>query len=262
MLSNIIKHTAEGLLRVRHEMGDVRFGIEVGSLSTFFSAERPALGAVTHLHSFLDGAEASATSRLIVNEVQMADAHLKIEELEHANKRTLRVTALQDSQLMDAVIRFVFPLAKVERVAMNDKTIPWARRNFYHQYENGQATIHLKDGRKWRFTVTVEGDGLPRGMHQMTYLRDEPNDWVLHARVRANEPDFFSLRGCMRWYNKPLPGWVQTLWNKLPALANATLHIRERISQRIPLQTNGAVLLKKGQSILFTAHWVDITEEH
>lgn len=252
MLSNCLNSAGTGIQRMLPSLGQCQLGLEVGSLSTFFSMEHPELGQVS---ATLTGYEEDENARVVRWDVRMPDAHLLIEEREHEGCRKLAITALEESRLMDAVLRFVLPLQFVRAVWLNEEPIAWAKRNFYHQRENAIARVELTDGTRWTFEVNVAGEGLPLGLKQLTYLRDEPTQWILHARVRANEPQHYSLRGCTRLYNKPLPGWVQRIWAALPWLAKGTLYIRERVSQRIPFQTNGAVTLAKGQSFEFSVKW-------
>ncbi len=179
----------------------------------------------------------------------MADAHLLIVEEERGDYRTLSVTALADSLLMDAVLRFEIPLDGVAQVSLGDEVIPWARANHYHQRPACRATVSLKDGSYW--SATPCNAVLPVGMSLLTYVRDEPDRWILHARARAERPDVYSLRGCSRWYNRPFPAWCQRVLAKAPRLASRLLYLRERVSQRIPFQANGAVLLKAGETLSF-----------
>jgi hypothetical protein len=98
---------------------------------------------------------------------------------------------------------------------------------------------------------------LPQGFSPVVYLRDEPNDWILHFRALALAPSQFMLKGCSRWYNRPLPPGLQRLifW-AFPDLRRKLLYVRERFSQRIPLQVNGASLIESEGVMQMTVRWV------
>lgn len=247
LLSTAHPSIGPGLLRTAQSLGHAELGVEVGSLSTFFSMQHPRLGALEVLR-LVD--EHQPERRRLLREVRMADAHLLIEETEQADYRTLTVTALDDSLLMDAVLRFEIPLEQVAQASLGNEVIAWARANHYHQRPACRATVRLKDGTYW--SATPCNAVLPVGMSLLTYLRDEPDRWILHVRARAERPDVYSLRGCTRWYNKPLPAWCQRVLSKAPRLASRLLYLRERVSQRIPFQANGAVRLKAGEALSFS----------
>lgn len=251
MLSTLSRNAKNGLRRFSSEFKGM-LDLEVGSLATFFSGDHPARGAVSvprELVAEKDG------RRELSYEVIYPDGRLRITETETGSRRVLRIEALDDSLVMDAVIRFVLPLNVVNAVALNETVIPWRRQNRYHQVERAIARIDFNDGSALQLRPFTESEGLPPGLFLMTYLRDEPEAWILHIRVRANKPTHFSTRGCVRWYNKPFPGWAQAVFRKIPGFYAATLLIRERVSQRIPCQTNGAVLLKRGAAFEFGVTW-------
>lgn len=254
MLSKLTENKQGGIDRISttHPWS---FDIEVGSLATFFSADKPTRGAVTVSQVAVTS---TADARVLTYAVRYPDASLRITEREQANARTLKIEALEDSLLMDAVIRFVLPLSEVNTVALNENIIEWKRQNKYHQVEGATAQVRLKDGRILRLRPHCERQGLPAGLAPMTYLRDEPEAWILHVRLRANQPTHFSTRGCVKGYNKPFPQWAQALFKAIPGFHRATFLIRERLSQRIPFQTNGAVQLKKGEAIEFGVTWETI----
>lgn len=251
MLSSLSRNARDGVSRVSAKFQGM-FDLEVGSLATFFSGDYPGRGAVSVPRELVAEADGQ---RVLAYDVTYPDGLLRLTETETNNQRVLRIEALADSLVMDAVIRFVLPLKVVESVALNNTVIPWRRQNKYHQVERAVADIEFKDGTALRLRPFAGAAGLPEGLFLMTYLRDEPNAWILHIRVRANKPTHFSTRGCVSWYNRPFPGWAQAVFRSIPGFHAATLLIRERLSQRIPFQTNGAVLLKKGEAFEFGVTW-------
>lgn len=225
-----------------------KLGVEVGTLSTFYSMENPALGNV------------ALPARVLIQEAEgglsldasvcLPDATLRVTEHQlQDGGRSLRVEALEDSFLMDAVLRFRIPLDLVRKVYLGEREIPWRRANKYHQEAGVSALIEQTDGGACLLEPVLRQ--APEGMTLFTYLRDEPEGWVLHVRLRAERPDAYSVRGCHRFYNKPFPAWLQAVFARTPALLSRTLYLRERVSQRIPFQTNGAVFLPRGSVLDF-----------
>ena len=226
----------------------LELGVEVGSLSTFFSRQNPALGkgVQSHRKEWVNEQGGPCFSTC----VRMPDANIRIEELRTPLQRTLTVEALEDSWLMDAVLRYEIPLSLNPEVMLNERIIEWKRANKYHQVPSCEAFVRLKGSVSYKFSpLNYHG---PEGLEFLTYLRDEPDRWILHFRARAGRPQKMSMRGCFRWFNKPFPLWVQALVSVWPAIGHKTLYLREKYTQRIPFQTNGAVRLKKGEKISFS----------
>ncbi len=251
MLSKLTAVGSEGLIRNSDALRGA-MDLEVGSLATFFSGAHPSRGRVRASAASIGEAQGA---REMSYEVQYPDAHLRITERETVEGRTMTVTALADSLIMDAVLRFVFPLEAVDSVALNGNVIPWQRQNKYHQVVGATAQVKYASGATVTFTPHLGSGGLPSGLELMTYLRDEPDAWILHIRVRATGPSHYSARGCSRWYNKPFPDAVQRILKRIPGFYKSTFLIRERVSQRIPFQTNGAVLLREGEHFEFRVSW-------
>jgi hypothetical protein len=224
-----------------------RLGVEVGSLSTFYSMEAPALGKAELPVRVT--ATPVADSLNLSALVTLPDATLLVTEHQSPMGRRLQVTALQDSLLMDAVLRYRIPLALAHKVYLGNHELPWRRANKYHQAEGRYALIEGPDGVTRQLTPFL--GQAPKGMALFTYLRDEPEGWVLHIRLRAECPDRYSVRGCHRLYNRPFPAWAQSCLSRIPGFLARTLYLRERVSQRIPFQTNGAILLPRGAALDF-----------
>lgn len=226
-------------------------GVEVGSLSSFYSMEDPSLGKVK-LPVPLSVRTSARTLRLAA-QVSLPDATLLVVETQSDCGRRLRVHTLEDSLLMDAVLRFRIPLELAHKVYLDDRELPWLRSNRYHQIAGARARIERAGGETLLLTPILHR--APAGMTLFTYLRDEPQGWVLHVRLRAERPDRYSVRGCHRLYNRPFPAWAQFVLSRIPGFLTRTLYLRERVSQRIPFQTNGAVRMPRGSILDFEVVW-------
>jgi hypothetical protein len=233
----------------------VACGVEIGTLDTFFSFENSKLGNAQLDHeTFEKNGDGGWRYK---SHIKFVDAHLKVSEEgcadQSSGSRTLNVEALENSRLMDAVLRFVIAKDQVQSAFIGDREIIHQRRNHYYQYPLDQVTINLKNGAVLTFHPVPSV--LPRGFENVVYLRDEPEKWILHIRALAMAPSYYVLKGCTRWYNRPFPAVVQHILLRFPWLSTRLLYVRERISQRIPIQVNGAVDLPKGCRIQLAVHW-------
>lgn len=249
-------------LGLRHLGQAIDFGVEIGSLSTFFSFENNELGeARIEAEVFECGV---ADDWLYQSEIHFSDAHIKVSEEGRANqlegRRILRVEALDDSRLMDVVLRFVIDKGSVKSAFIGSREILHKRRNRYHQYLSDKVGIYLKNGTVITFNPVISV--LPEGFEHVVYLRDEPEKWILHIRALALAPSHYVLKGCTRWYNKPFPLSIQRIILGSKWIRSRLLYVRERISQRIPIQVNGAADLPKGGVIQLGVHWSSRHEAH
>ena len=230
-------------------------GLEIGTLSTFCSFENNKLGnALVEQEAF---GRSDSGDWHFSSQVKFSDAHLKVTEVCHVDRtcgrRNLEVEALADSRLMDVVLRFVIAKDRVRSAFIGNREITHRRRNRYHQYDFDQVILNLVNGT--RLTFHPVGAALPAGFEHVVYLRDEPGRWILHVRALALAPSHYVLKGCSRWYNRPFPLMIQSMVLGSTWLRSRLLYVRERISQRIPIQVNGAADLAKGRVIQLAVHW-------
>lgn len=233
----------------------IDFGIEIGTLETFFSFENYQLGtAQVKLENF--EAREKGNWRY-ESEIQFSDACLKVSEEGQADqrcgRRVLKVEAMENSRLMDTVIRFILDKDQVKSAFIGPHEIIHQRLNRYHQYPLDQITLHLKNSLVLSFQPIPSV--LPPGFKHVVYLRDEPDKWILHIRALALDPSHYVLKGCTRWYNRPFPLIVQRIVLGSTWLRTRLLYVRERVSQRIPVQVNGAADLPKGSIIQLAVQW-------
>ncbi len=229
-------------------------GVEVGSLSTFYSMDRPGLGEILSL-AVTDSKEDGED--YIHAQVRLKDAYFNVFEgfsiHQATGSRRLRVQVTQPSYLMDSVIRFVFPLLRVKSVSIGGRVIPWQKRNHYHQYLAEDSLVCLTNGS--RIIFRPKAVRTPKGMALFVYFRDEPDAWVFHIRMLAIQPTNTVVRGCNSWFNAPFSPFFQKIARAIPGFLDRTLYVRERVSQRIPFQTNGGILMLPKQWLEFSVEW-------
>jgi hypothetical protein len=233
----------------------IDFGIEIGALDTFFSFENQRLGKAELRQ---DAFKAHNNGNwFYTSRIRFSDALLMVSEEgqvdQTCGQRVLKVEAMENSRLMDAVVRFVLDKDQVKSAFIGAQEIIHQRKNRYHQYPLDLVTLHLKNGLVMSFQPIPSV--LPPGFKHVVYLRDEPDKWILHIRALALNPSHYVLKGCTRWYNRPFPLIVQRIVLSSTWLRSRLLYVRERVSQRIPVQVNGAANLPKGGIIQLAVHW-------
>lgn len=222
----------------------IQTGVETGFIDTFFSSANPALGKIIYNKNESDEA--------IIYNFGEDDYDITATDRIKASSRELTYVFNKDVHLMDMVQRFILKKEDVKYIIIGDKKIYHARRNFYHQFMKQSVQFHLKDGEVLIFTPTIHCD--QKSFSPLIYVRDEPDSWIFHVRLLCTDPDFYSIKGCSSLYHGAFPSYIQNLCSFLGIL-KPTLYIRERISQRIPFQTNGASKIPKGTKISLQCNW-------
>lgn len=219
--------------------------VEIGFIDTFYSSRQPDLGNIIVRDSRLDG-------NVFRAQVAYCDQIFSLANQLNERSVALNLTPVTDLWLMDAVLRFVFSSADIAAVVIGDRRLTHMRKNRYHQYDMQAVRLVTTDGRE----ITLHGTtgSLPRGFKPVVYARDEHGKWIIHFRVIAAEPERVIVKGCHRLYNKAFPKWIQNLcqWT---GLSSRLLYLRERYSQRIPFQSNGAATVSLGQDIRISCSW-------
>jgi hypothetical protein len=223
---------------------NIEAGVEIGYIDTFFSSRDPSLGNVVTRKSIEGNSYKYSFGK--------TNFDIHVEDLLESSCRELSLNFTDDVELMDIVQRFVLNKDDVDYISIGDKQIYHKRHNFYHQFPAENVTIHFKDGHSFEFIPKIECS--VEGMEPLVYVRDEPNKWIFHIRLLSTTPSKYITKGCMRFFNRPFPSWIQNVFSFF-GLQKPTLYLRERVSQRIPFQTNGSSLIKKGTTISISSTW-------
>lgn len=218
--------------------------VEVGFIDTFFSSRNPELGDVVYRKSVNESHDVFLFGRYSYS-VLATDHYTR-------NNRLLMLEFQEDSLLMDIVQRFVIRKDSVDYININNKHHFHKRKNIYYQYDACDVEIKSKDGCRYLFKPSYDCE--ISGFRPVVYVRDEPDQWIFHVRLLSTKPDVFLFKGCSTYYNKPFPLLVQNVFSFL-GLMHPLLYVRERYSQRIPFQANGASVIKKGSKIVIKTSW-------
>lgn len=232
-----------------------QLGVEIGALESFFSFEKQTLGAAKQTNTAFEVLDSSWSFDA---DIDFEKANVHVSERGNVDgrsgQRVLMIKALRHSSLMDSVLRFIIPKEQIKEARIGNTVIRHKRRNRYHQFPADSVQLTLWNGSVLRFTP--DEMCLPKGFTPVVYLRDEPDDWILHFRALALHPSEYLLKGCTRWYNRPFPQVLQRLvFFAFPNLRQTLLFVRERVSQRIPIQVNGASPINTDEILLLGVRW-------
>ncbi len=161
----------------------------------------------------------------------------------------LRIQALDEILLQDAVIRLVFDKAAIKYGRIADKTVHHTNSDKYRLYPTNKVTLIGKDG--VTIYVTLDhADGAGRFDPYM-YLRDRGDHWIIHARMLPSAPvDQVWLRWANRFFTLSAPGWFSALLWRMPVFKKLLWRLRERMGRHCPeIQAVPLNRLKAGQSL-------------
>jgi len=242
-------------LGIQTERGSIEVGIEFGTVSTFFSSLHPEH---CRIESFEECHQERSLDRMARTlRVGMPGVRCEIAEdvrLEaNSLRRHLEFRMIEDSWLTDLVSRYAARDGGRRAARIGHEDVRHENRNRYVHRDVPQATIPF--GLSGTLSVEREqGLATPERFHRWLYVRDEPsangsNRWVLHHRVLVAEPEELVLRGCSRWFNRPLPPVLNCL---VPRAVRRSLYmVRETRWPKAPLMTVGAARLAAGSVVVF-----------
>ncbi len=130
-------------------------------------------------------------------------------------RRDCTLTCLEDTTLMDFVVRFRFLAADFPHGYIAGRVLPFVNRNVYHQYPVDEAAV---GNDTCSIRVQVVGKTIPVGLAGHVYLRDSGEAWVLHVRMLPATWSKEVIKLCSRWFGtRPLPQWASGPLLRIPA---------------------------------------------
>lgn len=193
------------------------WGIETADSSAFFSLE-PEVGYRYSVNS--SNIQTSENSNSYDMKVNMPDGmwHLSGSDILDDNQiiRTCSLTCMEDTKLMDFVVRYRFRKSVFDYSIINGQQIYHNGDNIYHQYK----TNHMKlIGPEFNVEIKVLDSVSPTELEPQMYVRDHPDEWTVHARMFPINWDKEIIKLCNSWAGtRPLPGQLTKLLLKSDSL--------------------------------------------
>lgn len=204
------------------------WGVEYADSSAFFSLE----DGFGYRYEVLEKRETvSLPSRELREVVRMREGLVCLELSEslegpRAYRRTCTLTCLEDTTLMDFVLRYRFLASDFPTGYVAGRALPFAGSGIYHQHPVSSAAVGNA-----RYSIRVEAVGslAPPSMKGCVYLRDGEDAWVLHLRMVPVRWEKEVLKLCSRWFGtRPLPQWVSKPLLRVPRVRRALWYRGER----------------------------------
>lgn len=184
------------------------WGVETADSSAFFSLEK----GVGWRHQRIEedyrwdekSYHASVTTRMKEGFWRL-DVNDRIEE-DGLLERRCEIECLEASVFMDFVMRFRFRKAFFEYVEIAGNRYFHNNTNVYYQFPTDR--IHLK-GHGFEVNIGIKDSLVPEQMAPCMYVRDQKEEWVVHARMLPLVPCKNIIKLCNRWTGtRPLYQWL------------------------------------------------------
>ncbi|MBI3774795.1 MAG: hypothetical protein HY273_04450 [Gammaproteobacteria bacterium] len=204
------------------------WGIETADTRGFFSLEKPIgyrhVREVEHFHADAHRSQTETT-------VRMPEGYwaLRLDD-RIENARTLRrrasLTSLDDTVLMDFVMRFRFRKEFFPSAEIAGQTLRHRASDVYHQYPVRTARLNGTDFSVYIEVEEANNDGV---LEPNLYVRDHANEWVVHARMVPRKIHKEVIKICNGWAGtRALPSWANSAVLAMPGVRSLLWYRNER----------------------------------
>ena len=203
------------------------WGFETADSSAFFSLE----DGFGYRYQVCDSRQEVGPKRLMnIKQVKMAEGKWVLKTLDTLRagsiNRRYEMKLLEESILMDFVVRFRIRKNHVRRALIDGNIIEHVNSNIYHQYPVSEVIL---EGHKYNFVFKIIEAVVPEGMSPLMYVRDSGDEWVVHARMLPHRTDKRVIKLCNEFFKtRPLPQFVTRLLLKSPKVAEILYYRGER----------------------------------
>jgi hypothetical protein len=183
------------------------WGVECADRSTFFSLER----GVGYRYDVLEQEQhASEKSNRYSLRVSAADGEWTLKGtdklLTDKITREVKLECIEPTLLMDFVMRFRFRKEHFDLATIAGTSIRHTDSRRNHQFETDSVRLH---GDSCDARISVQEHSAPEKLTPHMYVRDQSEEWVVHARMLPNMADEEVIKLCNSWAGtRPLPQWV------------------------------------------------------
>lgn len=197
------------------------WGFETADSSAFFSLEKGVGYRHTKRHESYSWSDTTYSAE-ITTIMQEGSWALSIEDHIENNRivRQCETLILEDSFLMDYVLRFRFPKSLVTSAEIYDRVFFHENSNVYHQFPTDRVLLKCTE---FEIAISVIESRVPANMEPVIYVRDSYDEWVVHIRMIPRVPDKEVIKICTAWAGtRPLPQW-------LSRIVLSSRHLREHL---------------------------------
>lgn len=233
------------------------WGVEFADSYSFFSLEN----GVGYRYEVLEKYEVMFdTGRTVIQTVRMREGLVKFEIKEWLEdpvsiRRSLRLTCLEKTNLMDFVLRFRFKQAYFEEGLIDGKAFNYDNSHVYHQYPVDFAEVM---NTQYRISVNIIKKLVPPNMKSVMYLKSADGSWVIHARMLPCIWNKEVIKLCSRFFKtQPISQYLSNIFLKSRKLRESLWYrgesnpYRGRVAQLFSPNAYPIAQMLKGTEILY-----------
>lgn len=204
------------------------WGIETADSVGFFSLE-PGVGYRYRRTAEEYSSDESCSRAKSV--VRMPEGHWQLsleDRIESASSicRQAQLTSLEDTILMDFVLRFRFRKQFFHEARIAGRTLRHRASDVYNQYPVRAAQLI---GEEFSISVEIEDAQCGEELCPMLYVRDHADEWVVHARMIPQRHAKEVIKLCNGWAGtRSLPLWLSRPVLALPGMRSFLWYRNER----------------------------------
>lgn len=215
-------------LRMQAQNLILPWGIETADSLGFFSLEHGIGYRHERVSEECSASEASSKATTVVRMPEgLWQLHLD-DRIESSSclSRSATLTGLEDTILMDFVMRFRFRRELFHSAEIAGRTIRHCASDVYHQYPVRSARLI---GDFCSIRIEVDESLCGNEMAPMLYVRDHADEWVIHARMIPKRFRKEVIKLCNGWAGtRPLPMWASRALLAMPGLRSFLWYRNER----------------------------------
>lgn len=233
------------------------FGLETADSTSFYSLE-DNVGYRYSSNTIKDDYSDSERKReehVIANDGEWLIELNEFSTGNHSLTRIANLTALNESYLMDFVLRYRFDKDVFSSAYISDRKISHNSSNIYHQHDTRVVKLV---GESCTAEISLTEFKCPNGFKPTMYVRDSKEEWVVHVRLFPKKWDREVVKICNSWAGtRPIPSFLSKYLLSSEVFRGITWYRGEKkpynnrlIRRFFNLVSFGLVRLKKDETIM------------
>lgn len=178
------------------------WGIEFADAKSFFSLEWDGWRTKKKVHEVHTSRNAA---RALLSVDLLEGSFLVLDETRITGNTIVReatLTAVEDSFLMDFVVRYRFTKRAFHHAYIGDRVLEHHNTNIYYQYPVTSAALY---GEEFAVDVTMHDVEMAGIFSPFMYVRDWQDEWIVHCRLLPKVVAREVVKLNAPWYNRALP---------------------------------------------------------